>query len=238
MYHHNTMRKYVSALMSKFNDFEVKYKTSTGQSIDRKIPIVYDDREKSIIVDSISTSELSEGIYSVLPKGFLSLVALEKSEARITNKLRKQQLVRKESTIEFSYNSVPYEFTFQLSFMCRGMNQVAQIIEQICPMFNPTIEIDIWDADNLSEPTRIPVRLIDVGIENTGYSETSTNLMTVIFSISLLGYLYQPTKELPKVKSVIENGIKLVGGVDYNVSNSHFEQDTAEAFFDDIFGWD
>lgn len=237
MYHHNTIRKYVSALLSKFNDFETKYKTSTGQEIDKKIPIVYDDREKSIILDSISVKELSEGIYSVLPKGYLALVALSKSENRITNKLRKQQLVRKENTIEFSYNSVPYEFTFQLSIMCRGMNQTAQIIEQVCPMFNPTIEIDIWDADNLSEPTRVPVRLLDVGIENVGYSETSTNILIVNFSISMLGYLYQPIKELPRVNTVIENGIKLIDGA-YNTSNMHFQQDTNSAFYDDVFGWD
>jgi hypothetical protein len=237
MYHHNTIRKYVSALLSKFNDFETKYTTSDGEVVDKKIPVVYDTREKSIILDSLTEDDIETGNYAIIPRGYLSFSALSKSEPRIANKMRKQQIVRHEDTVEFSYASVPYDFTFQLTFICRGMNQLSQIIEQVAPRFNPTLEIDIWDADNLSKPTRIPVRLLGMDMENPmGYSENSTNLMVLNCSFSVLGNLYPPIKETSRLK-YIETDSHIVD-ISYNTSNTHFNQDLSDTFLNEIFNWD
>jgi hypothetical protein len=80
------------------------------------------------------------------------------------------------------------------------MNEASMIIEQLAPKFNPTINIDVWDAENLDEPTRIPVRLLDISVEQSEYDEISSNLVTVNCGISIMGNLYPPIKTIDRIK--------------------------------------
>ena len=158
-FHHGTIRKYTAAILDLFNDLEIQYENSLGVTISRPIPIRYSSREKATIFDEYTTEQLLSGNYSILPRASLSLQSMSKVDSRVTNKNTKINQYKTDDSIEFSFNSVPYEFTFEIIVQCRGMNEAAQIIEQIAPKFNPTVNIDVWDAANLSEPTRIPVRL-------------------------------------------------------------------------------
>lgn len=190
--HNNTIRKYTQALLNQLGDVEVQYMRTDGSLVNKKIPLVYGTREKQNIQDFVSQEFLETGNYSVLPRQQLSLVQLSKMEDRVTNKLLKKNIRIHEDFQEFVFNPVPYEFTFDYQQMCRGMNEAQQIIEMIQTKFNPTLDIDIWDQDNLEEQTRVPVKLLDIQIEDEGYSENSTNIITVIQSLSVVGNLYQP----------------------------------------------
>lgn len=200
MQHFGTIRKYTAALLSIFNEFEIQYQSSTGATISKKIPITYTSKEKSKVFDKVTTEQLLSGNYNVLPRCSLALVALVKSENRTTNKNLKINPYRTTDSIEYSFNSVPYELTYELTFQCRGMNEATQIIEQIAPKFNPVVSIDIWDVSNLSEPTRVPVRLLDIGLESQDYEEISSNIFTVTCSISIIGNLYPPIKSQERIK--------------------------------------
>jgi len=199
-FHHDTIRKYTAALLSYFNHIEISYKLSSGNRIEKNVPLRYSSREKATILDEHTTEQLISGNYNVLPRASLSLVSMSRSEQRMLNKNTKTNRFMNNDTMEFSFNSVPYEFAFDIIIQCRGMNEATQIIEQIVPKFNPTVNIDIWDASNLSEPTRIPVNLNDVSMETDDYDEFSTNVTTITFNLALVGNLYQPIKALPRVK--------------------------------------
>jgi len=199
-FHHGTIRKYTAAILDFFNDFEIQYENSLGESISKPIPLKYNSREKAKILDEYTTEQLLSGNFSVLPRASLSLQSMSKAETRITNKNNKINQYKTDAIIEFSYNSVPYEFTFEITVQCRGMNEASQIIEQIAPKFNPTVNIDVWDVANLNEPTRIPVRLTDVQISSEDYEELSTNIFTISFTLSLMGNLYPPIKSQERVK--------------------------------------
>lgn len=199
IFHHNSIRKYTGALLETFNAFEIQYKTTTGE-LNKKIPIVYAVREKGQILDPYTYSQLTEGNYNILPRANLSLVAITKADNRVQNRNHKINTFRDDEQLQYSFNSVPYEFSYSLSFHCRGMNEAAMIIEQIAPMFNPTVEIDIWDALNLDVPTRIPVRLLDISLEPSPYDELSSNIITLECGISLMGNLYQPIKSYGRIK--------------------------------------
>ena len=199
-FHHGTIRKYTAAILDLFNDLEIQYENSLGDTKSRPIPIRYSSREKATIFDEYTTEQLLSGNYSILPRASLSLQSMSKVDSRVTNKNTKINQYKTDDSIEFSFNSVPYEFTFEIIVQCRGMNEAAQIIEQIAPKFNPTVNIDVWDAANLSEPTRIPVRLTDVQFSSEDYEELSTNIFTVTFSLSIMGNLYPPIKSQERVK--------------------------------------
>lgn len=199
-FHHGTIRKYTAAILDFFNDLEIQYENSLGETKSRPIPIRYSSREKATIFDEYTTEQLLSGNYSILPRASLTLQSMSKVDSRVTNKNTKINQYKTDSSIEFSFNSVPYEFTFEIIVQCRGMNEATQIIEQIAPKFNPTVNIDVWDAANLSEPTRVPVRLSDVQLSSEDYEELSTNIFTVTFALSLMGNLYPPIKSQDRIK--------------------------------------
>jgi len=199
-FHHGTIRKYTAALMGLFNNFEIQYTDSNNNLLSRNIPIKYSSREKSNILDDYTTEQLLTGNYNILPRANLSLISIIRADGRIKNKNIKINNVAFENTIEYMYNSVPYEFTYDLNFLCRGMNEATMIIEQVLPKFNPIYNIDIYDAENLNEPTRIPVKLLDVSIQTEEYEELSSNIMTVTMSFNIQGNLYPPIKSIERIK--------------------------------------
>lgn len=200
MVHHGTIRKYTAALLEFFNDIEITYKLSTGQTIDKHVPLTYSSREKSRILDDYSVEQILSGNKNVLPRANIAFTSMSKAEQRTTNKNNKINGFTSDSAMEFMYNSVPYTFNFDIVIQCRGMNEASQIVEQIVPKFNPTINIDVWDVSNLHEPTRVPVNLLDVSIEDNDYDELSSNIFTVTFGLSLTGNLYPPIKAMPRIK--------------------------------------
>lgn len=200
MLHHGTIRKYTAALLDLFNGVEIQYKDSNGTLLNRVVPLAYTSREKATVLGEYTAEQLSSGNTNVLPRGSLSMSTMAKAEQRVTNKNVKIAQIRTEDTLEWMYNSVPYEFTFELTYMCRGMNEAMMIVEQVAPKFNPTVNIDIWDVSNLDEPTRVPVKLLDIGIEQAEYEEFSSNVVIVSMGLSIVGNLYPPIRTAPKIK--------------------------------------
>lgn len=200
MYHHGTIRKYTAALISLFNDVEVQHNNSSGTTISKNVPLVYSSREKSKILDNKTTEQLLSGNYNVLPRGSLALASMAKSSQRAANKNHKIGNVKSENSIEYMYNSVPYEFTYELVYQCRGMNEATQIIEQIAPVFNPTLNVDIWDGNNLDEPTRVPIKLEGIDINTDEYDELTSNIFLLSFTLSIQGNLYQPIRSQARIK--------------------------------------
>lgn len=199
-YHHNTIQTYVGALLNLFNDLEVQYKNSKGNIVSRNIPVRFSTREKSKILDEYTPEQLTSGNTNILPRANILWSAVVKADQRTTNKNVKINTKANENNFEFLYNSVPYEFMFELSVMCRGMNEATMIIEQIASKFNPNVNIDVYDATNLTIPTRIPVTLLDIGLNTEDYEDTSSNIITISFGLSVKGNMYPPIKSIERIK--------------------------------------
>lgn len=198
--HHGTIRKYTAVMLDIFNDLEIQYKDSNSVLHSSNIPINFSSIEKAKSLDQYSIEQILSGNTNILPRAALSLMSVQRSETRMSNKNVKINTVKKEDLFEFQYNSMPYQFMYQLTIQCRGMNEASMIIEQIAPKFNPTLNVDVYDGINLNEPTRIPVKLLDFSIDFEEYSEISTNLVTVSCSVQLEGNLYPPIKTVDRIK--------------------------------------
>lgn len=198
--HHGTIRKYTAVLLDIFNDLEIQYKDSNNVLHSANIPIKFSSIEKAKMLDEYSIDQIMTGNTNILPRASISLMSVQRSETRMSNKNVKINTVKKEDLFEFQYNSIPYQFMYQLTVQCRGMNEASMIIEQIAPKFNPTLNIDVYDGMNLNEPTRIPIKLLDFSIDFDEYSEISTNIVTVSCSLQLEGNLYPPIKTVDRIK--------------------------------------
>lgn len=198
MFYHNTIRRYVLALLDFFNNLEVQY-ADNDQIITKSVPIRYKTREKLLSQDK-STEQVLTGNTNVLPRAELELTDLSPDTERQVSKYLKINRLRNDLDAEFQWNCLSYTFSFEVKVLCRGMNEVSQIIEQVCPKFNPNVAIDIRDAENETVPTRIPLQLDSVSFEVPDYDEKSNNICTVSFSLKLLGYLFEPIKKYSLVK--------------------------------------
>jgi len=200
MIHHYTMRTYTAALLDLFNDLEVQYKLSDGSLKTKNIPLNYSGREKAIVMDKYTIEQILSGNINVLPRATLTLLGMQKSKNRTTNKNLKINTVKTVDSFSYSWNSVPYIVNYELIIQCRGMNELTSIIEQICPKFNPIVNIDVADAQNLSEYTRIPITLDDITWTDDEYSELSSNVFTITAQLGVSGSLYSPIREIEKIK--------------------------------------
>lgn len=199
MFYHNTIRRYTLALLDFFNNMEVQYLSDGDQIVTKSVPIRYKTREKLLSIDK-STEQTLTGNTNVLPRAELELTGLSPDTDRQMSKYLKINRLRKDTEADYQWNCLSYTFSYKVSVLCRGLNEVSQLIEQVAPKFNPNVAIDIRDAENEQEPTRVTLQLGGVDFEVQEYEEKSNNICTVSFDLTLYGYLFQPIKSYSIVK--------------------------------------
>lgn len=200
MIHHNTIRSYTAMLLDLFNDLEIQYQLSNGDLKTTNVPVTYSSVEKIKQIDDKTLEQLLSGNTHILPRASLALSNIEKNPLKTTNKNLKKNTVKETDNYSYSWNSVAYNFDFQLAIMCRGMNELCSFIEQIAPRFNPTIHVDVSDAENLNAHTRVAIKLNGFEIESDEYDQLSSNIFTLVVSLTVEGYLYPAIREIQKIK--------------------------------------
>ena len=201
---HNTILKYIALVKAFFNDLTITHKDDRGRYIRKSIPMVYGKREKALVLDQYTEDQMTKGNARVLPCGFITLEAFSKNEERQTNKNRISHLKDDCRTVA-AYNSVPYDFIFSVSVRTRGAAEAYQVAEQVGPMFNPTVNLDVYDCLYIEEPTRVAMTLDGLDVEAPEYEENSTNVYTVNISCTLRGWLYQPVFKAHGITNTIIN---------------------------------
>lgn len=210
-YFHHTIRRYTSVLLDKLNELVVPYIDKNGNECTQSVPFVYGTREKFNVLSTNTDEQIKRGNLNVLPRGYLKMDVMNRDEGRMLNKNIKINKFKHDFTQEYSYNAIPYNFMFTVEIMCRGMNEATCLTEQIAVIFNPTAVFDVYDADNLDEPTRVPIKLMDCNASIEDYDETSMNIATITASLELDGWLYPPIRSYEKIKELImsTNGTRI-----------------------------
>ena len=227
---HNTIRKYTLAVLDTFNNLKIEYPVTTngvqGLTI-KDIPIKYSSREKLNLFDEVEEKHLLSGNYNVLPRTTVALTTVVKNTERQPNKYNK---IASTNFGDFTFNAVAYDFSFDMSIMCRGMNEASSIIEQITTRFNPTYTVLINEIPNQVKPTSVPIQLLDIGVETQEYDELSQDIVTVAVGLMLKGNFYSPILQIDKIKNVnmflnlwhtsIKNEYNRAKLYDYDVNDS------------------
>lgn len=210
-YFHHTIRRYTSVLLDKLGEICVPYTDQEGNECTQTVPFVYGAREKFDILGTNSDEQILRGNLNVIPRGYIRMDVMNRDESRMLNKNIKINKFKHDFKQDYSYNSIPYNFTYTVEILCRGMNEATCIMEQLAVLFNPLVNFDVYDADNLDEPTRIPVKLLDCNVAIEDYEETSMNIATVTTSLELDGWLYPPIKSYERIKELLlsTNGTRI-----------------------------
>lgn len=197
MISHGTINLYTAALLSFLRKVKIEYLDENNNLISKNIPIMYSSKEKARSLEFFDDEDFVSGNVNLLPRGTLALVSIMKREDALLNRNIKINKVNTNGSFEYSYNSVPFSFVYEFNIFCRGMSELTSLIEIIMPKFNPNLSLDVYDVANLDEPTRVPLKLMDVTFsELDEFSETSKNIWNLTFSMQIDGNLYQNIKKI------------------------------------------
>lgn len=184
-FHFETTRKYTAALLSIFNNIE--YKVDNNYY---KVPIQELTREKSDVYSQWTDKQIFTGNTQVLPRMALIFNSLEPAREREKIKFHKINKTINGKKISFQYNSVPYNFNYQIILQARGINQAAMIYEQIAAFFNPSYTLRIKEIPIQDEYTSVVVDLNSIDYQNSEYELESLDIVTVTFDLKVRGNIY------------------------------------------------
>ena len=199
---HHITEKYTIALIDLFNDLNIEYIKSDGSKTYTTIPLKFRSRERAINLSEQETQEILNGNTSIVPRASLSLLSIEKSLERTTNKYINSHDIKTPDGKKYTLNSVAYDWNFSLTLLTRTLTESTQIIEQIAPIFRPSYTLNINEIDISQEPTTIILDLLDINLDVDNEHDDDT-IRTIIteFNFTLRGNMYLPIKE----QSLIEH---------------------------------
>lgn len=227
MLSHGTISLYTGALLSFLRKIKIEYLDENENLISKNIPIMYSSKEKAKSLEFFKQEDFISGNVNLLPRGTLSLVTIMKREDALLNRNIKINKVNNNGSFEYSYNSVPFSFIYEFNIFCRGMSELTSLIEIIMPRFNPNLALDVYDVANLDEPSRIPLKLMDVAFEEVdGFSETSKNIWNATFSMQIDGNLYPNIKTinpLTEYKEAVNTQYTSFEQLNNTIYSAHFK---------------
>ena len=160
-FYHQTIRKYVAAFGTLFNDINVERKNSSGVVVERlKVPLAYGPKQKFLVrldQDSARTAEDGKTTALTLPRIGFEMTTLSYDAPRKLNRIQKFRKSKSadSKSLQHSYMPVPYNVGFSLFAMAKNSEDALQIVEQILPMFQPDYTVALNVMPNIKTKIHI-----------------------------------------------------------------------------------
>ncbi len=207
----NSVRNGTLAVLDSLNNVKHWVKNEEGNDVEAVVPIKFGNYEKSIALDDLPDDAINKGNFNYVPRMVLSFVGMSKIAERTTNKF--QKISKRFTTIDengeqkvslnYGYNSVPYDFQFTLILQARGLNEAFMIIEQILPRFRPSMTISIQEYPLFDTMTETQLLIDEPSFEiMADFEDVDVNIINVEMSLNLRSNLYMPLQVTGPVEVV------------------------------------
>ena len=225
-FYHQTIRKYVAAFGTLFNDINVERKNSSGTVVEKiKVPLAYGPKQKHVLA-SQETTTVARQTATRTPRMGFALTGVAYDSIRKLNTVGRNVAANTAagtSTLMTQYNPVPYNFDFTLFILVKNAEDGTQILEQILPFFTPEFTVTINTIPEMGIKADTPIILNSADVSDE-YEGDLDQRRTIIWTLSFLlkGYIYPDLKTSSVIKS-IEVNFRLTGSDDNDVDD--FVQD-------------
>ena len=221
-FYHQTIRKYVAAFGTLFNDLKVERKNSAGAVVERVgVPLAYGPRQKWLLAlrESIEQRKV---LATKTPRMGFALTGLNYDPGRKLNTLGRNIAANTSagtSSLMTQYNPVPYNFDFELYILVNNAEDGTQILEQILPYFTPEFTVTINTVPDMGIKADVPIVLNSASQSDEYEGELATR-RTIIWTLSFLlkGFVYPDVKSGTLIKS-IEVNFRIPGDGDSDVQD-------------------
>ena len=193
--YNQSIRFYNAVFMEVFNDIYLK---RLNKNI--KVPIEWTDKRK----EEVLKDENPGGAYS-------KNISLPRMSFRLTNmQFAAYRNKNKNLTISGNGNSTfnrkPFDFTYDLHIKTKNMVDLYEILEQIHIQFDPYLELNVIDNEDMNINSNIAIDMVTSGLDTLSegiYAEESNVETTMTFTLK--GYLYYGKQESKVIKKIILN---------------------------------
>ena len=195
-FYHESLRKVVVAFGTIFNNITIHRTDSSGNVVQSlKVPLAYSPKEK-FLTRLEQQPNLDNREFSVtLPRMGFEIAGISYDPSRKLQKLGKFKAVKSSSTsiMDYQYNPVPYNISFNLFSFTATAEGGLQIIEQILPYFQPDYTVTINAIPSMGIKRDVPIILNSVSYEDT-YDGSYTTRRAVNYTLNFTAktYLYGP----------------------------------------------
>lgn len=107
----------------------------------------------------------------------------------------------------------PFDMSYDLHIRTKNMDDMYQIIEQIVIQFDPYLELDVLDNEDMKMDSNISLHLNNSGLDtlNVG-SYDQEEILEATMTFTMRGYFYMPTGAGKQIKKIILNYHELDSG--------------------------
>ena len=209
-FYHQTIRKYVAAFGTLFNDLNVERKNSSDVVVERvKVPLAYGPRQKWILALQETTTD-RRVLATRLPRMGFALTGTTYDSVRKLNTVGVNYAANSSlsttTTQLKQYNPVPYNFDFDLFILVNNAEDGTQILEQILPYFTPEFTVTINTIPDMGIKTDVPI-ILNSASQSDEYEGELATRRTIIWTLSftLKGQLYPDIKSGSVIKTIEVN---------------------------------
>ena len=169
-FYRSTIRNYVIAFGSMFNDVDIKRTNAAGTVISViRVPLAYGPKAKFLA--RINTERDQAGKQSIaikLPRMSFEITSISYDTTAKLNRMNKRMFPVSGSSIKKTsvMQSVPYKLGMQLNILATNQDDALQIFEQILPSFTPEYTIAIKNMEGPDTSTDVPIVLNGVSFSD------------------------------------------------------------------------
>ena len=208
-FYHQTIRKYVAAFGTLFNDINVERKNSTGVVVERlKVPLAYGPKQKFLLAIQETSSNRRVTATRTPRMGFALTGVSYDTTRKLNNVIRNVAANTAGTTVQhkFMYNPVPYNFEFGLYFLVKNAEDGTQILEQILPFFTPEFTVNINTIPDMGITADVPIVLNSTSVSDEYEGDLATRrTITWTLDFTLKGYIYPDVKSGEVIKTIEVN---------------------------------
>ena len=195
-FYHESLRKVVVAFGTIFNNIVI-HRTDSNDNVVQsiRVPLAYSPKEK-FLVRLEQQANLSNKEFSIsLPRMGFEISGISYDAGRKLQKVGKFRAPRSDrgDVMDYQYNPVPYNISFNLYSFTANAEGGLQIVEQILPYFQPDYTVTINTIPSMGIKRDVPIILNSVNYEDT-YDGSYTTRRAVNYTLSFTAktYLYGP----------------------------------------------
>lgn len=207
-FYHGTIRKYIVAFGTLFNDIYINRVNSDNETVQTmKVPLSYGPKEKFLSrIDG--DPELNRPVAMVLPRMAFELVTISYDPERKLNTLNKNaaQNSSNPSQLLYQYQSIPYNLAITLDIMTKNADDATRIVEQILPYFTPQWTMTLNLVPDINLNVDVPIILNTTSLQDT-YEGDYINRRAIVWSLgfTMKAQLFGPIRKGGVIKTAYTN---------------------------------
>ena len=224
-FYHKTISLYTAVFGNCFANLKIK--RDDGKVI--AVPLAYAAQQKYNVKLDQDEDQTLVKFMKRSPRMSFILSGMRRDSQRSKNKqlllTNRHAISPAVDPVKVQYNRVPYIFNYRLDITAKYLDDILQMIEQICVAFNPSIQVVVKDNPDLEDDSALTITMTSSGLEDNfeGVFETNREI-TVSMEFELEGYLYMETSGASIIRTVYVNYNELIAPR-FNLETDIFNED-------------